>query len=274
MKLFQRKATLTVDTIQIPDDLRFVFQVEKTLAPEPNTAEIHVFNLNAAHRAQIEKMKSVPVKLEAGYKEGTSQLFLGDLRTALTVRDGSDLVTTLASGDGEKAIKGARVNTSFGPNVTADTVLLALAKALGVGLGNVPVAALKLRLSGAASMYIGGCAMSGSVARELTDLCDSGDLEWSVQDGNLQIVDRGKALEGTAVLLTSDTGLLGSPRVDSEGALNGTCLLIPDMRPGRLISVLTENVKGFYRLERVQYAGDTQGEEWYITFEAKPVQLV
>ena len=51
-----------------------------------------------------------------------------------------------------------------------------------------------------------------AAAEQLTELCRSAGLEWSVQSGVLQLLPRGRALQRSAVVLSSDTGLVGSPR--------------------------------------------------------------
>ena len=111
---------------------------------------------------------------------------------------------------------------------------------------------------------VNGAALRGNGARRMTDLCRSCGLEWSVQDGELQLLNIGQALSTTlAIQLDSTTGLIGSPSVDSQGALSLTCLLIPGLAPGVLLNVHSEFVKGGYRIEKIRYEGNTAGQEWY-----------
>lgn len=265
-KLFDRRAILTVDRIQV-EDLRIAFRIKKSLKPEPNTAEIHVWNLNPDNRAKLEALPQTEVKLEVGYKSGTSIIFLGDLRTAYTTEDPPDLITTIASGDGEEAQKKARINQSFGPGTSIDTVLRALARALGVGQGNVARVAAELRFSGVGTLYSSGVVLSGPVSREMTDFARSAGLEWSIQDGALMLLNRGRALERMAVLLSPETGLIGTPSVTSKGKLSCVSLLIPDLYPGRMLMMAAARVKGLFRIEQIEYIGDTHGQEWYAVIE-------
>jgi hypothetical protein len=289
-ELFDRVCEITVNTLKVTD-LRMAFRVEKTLKPIPNTCEIQIWNLTADQRAELEQMggggkvakksklishsaqlstKGIPVKIEAGYKSsGTSQLYLGELRFAESQRDGPDWVTHLSSGDGLKAHKLARVTQSFGPRTSVDTALRAIVRALGVDEGNVSTTVAKLRLSGAAKLFTQGAVISGSAAQQMTDWARSADLEWSIQDGAIQFLDRGKALETKALVISSDTGMIGSPSVDSEGMLTVQTLMIPDVRPGTLLVMKADQVQGNYRAEKVTWEGDTRGDPWYVTFEAK-----
>jgi hypothetical protein len=103
----------------------------------------------------------------------------------------------------------------------------------------------------------------------LTALTRSAGLEWSIQDGNLQLLDRGKALAGTSLLLNSDTGLLDSPTVDNEGVLTAKMLMIPGVRCGGLVTIDAKRIKGTYRIEKATWSGDTSSTDWYVEINAK-----
>src|SRR5690606_37996676 len=114
-----------------------------------------------------------------------------------------------------------------------------------------------------------GKVLSGAVARHLQDFARSADLEVSIQDGALQFIDRGKALAGTAIRLSEQTRLIESPSVDNEGILHAKMLMIPDVRPGALVTVEAARVKGNYRITKAVWSGDTAGAEWSIAIEAE-----
>ncbi len=218
--LFDRRIDVTVDTIQITG-LDVSFKVEKTLKAEPNTCECSIFNLNEQHRAQLEELKptskqatqGIPCRIEGGYKDQTSLLWLGDLRDVVTERDGADWVTLLTSGDGEKAWKHAELHVSFGPKTALVTALRAIARSLGVAEGNLSKVVAKLQSAGKA-IFPAGATFSGPASRELNDFARSAGLEVSIQDGALQFLDRGQALAGKAIELNEERGLIGSPSVD------------------------------------------------------------
>jgi hypothetical protein len=245
------------------------FSVTKTLKPEPNQAEIRVWNLNRDHRSKLEQLPSVPVTLEAGYQGGTSLLFSGQLRTAYTETDGPDQITTLASGDGEIPYRSARVNVAIKKGMSADNVIKEVAKALGVAPGNLDAALLKIKASPLRTLFSEGTVVSGQASREMTALCRSCGLIWSVQDGKLQIQGLKEALAGEAIRLAPDTGLVGSPTVDNKGTLTAKALIIPNLFPGRKIVLESARLKGQYRVESTHHTGDTHAEEWYVEVEGK-----
>lgn len=265
--LWDRRATLTIDTIKI-ERLRFVFTVDASTKPQPNKASISVFNLNPDHRSQIEELRKAPVRLDVGYAGGTQTIFLGDLRTCPSVRDGADIVTTIESGDGEKAIQTSRVNKSHAKGTSQADVLRDVALSLGVLPGNLDAATKRLKSAGV-GIFPAGTVLTGSAAREMTNLCKSLNLEWSIQKGALQILERGKALEASAVKLHKYSGMIGAPTVDNRGILSVSSLMNPEIFPGRLLVLDGDRLKGQYRIEDCHYAGDTHGAQWQIDVKGK-----
>lgn len=287
-KLFGRKARIVVGTsategIDVSQH-RCSFEVTKTLKPLPNSCTLKIYNLSQDQRGQIAKLApptasgnansalaGVPVLIEAGYvTTDLAQIFLGDLRVAYSAKEGAnDWVTTIESGTNEKAIKTARVNVTIGPKAGADTALRAIVKALGVGDGNVAGTVAKLKSAGVARMLTNGLVLSGQASFHMTNFCKSAGLEWSIQDGALQILDKDKALSTFAVLLSPDTGLLESPSVDHMGLMSAKCLLNPNIRPGTLVTIDSQQVKGTYRVVKCKYEGDTYDDPWWIMLEGK-----
>jgi hypothetical protein len=269
VELFDRRIRVVVSTIEIKD-LDMAFRVKKSLKPEPNTADLTIWNLNPDHRSALEQLKIAPVMIEAGYKGGVSTLFLGDLRTATTTHEGTDYISRLGSGDGEKKIKKARINVSLKKGAaTPAKVLEAVARSLGVGEGNLSQAMSQIQGAGIANHFAEGVVISGSAFREMNSICRSLSLTWSIQGGKLQILPLKTALEGQAIVVSERTGMIGSPTVDNDGVLSVKMLLAPDVFPGRKIVLEAERLKGQYRIESCSYSGDTHGGDWYIDIEAK-----
>lgn len=262
-------------------NLRCTFKVKKTLKPTPNTCEIKVWNLAGASRRVLEDANKLAVRLEAGYeKTGTSQLYFGETRAATTEWDpDGSCISTMTSGDSEKEIAEARIHVSIGPGVPPNVAMMSVARALGVSEGNLTKAAALMATKGLpTTMYGPGTVISGNAARELTDICRSAGLEWSIQDGKLQILNLGAALSDQAVELSSDTGLVGSPQIDFNASskkkqggifVKAKCLIIPELACGRKVSFDSREVKGGFRIEQIEYTGDTHGDDWYAEIVAR-----
>jgi len=265
--LFGRTYKIVVGTVDITG-LRCAFTIRKTLKKEPNTCTIKVYNLSESTREELSESKVLGVSVEAGYKGDNSQLYLGQLRGASSEVEGSDITTVFSTGDGDKAIQSARLSIPLGPKTPNDVALLAIARTLGVGLGNVAQAAAKLKTSGV-SLFPVGTLLTGNSAKNLTQFCRSAGLEWSIQDGKLQILDIGKALDVRPYVLDSESGLTGSPSLTHEAKtgdkiVRAECLMLPGLRPGMRVMFNSRFVKGLYRVEECEYEGDSWGENWGI----------
>lgn len=267
---FRRVLILTVGTLEIVA-LRVTFEVEKDLSGKPNKARFDVYGLNEPHRRQLESAAKVPVQCEAGYIDGTSVIFLGNLRAGASYRDAGSWVTQLSAGDGAEEVKTARANVSISPGATTDEVLRQVAERLGVKLGNLKdtFALIKKDFRAGGNLFPNGTVITGSAAREMTAICRSLGLDWTIHNGELQIQERGKTLGSEAIFLSKKTGMIGSPELDAKGVLRIDCLMQPDVFPGRLLVVEADRVKGQFRIEKTTHRGDNFGGDWTIAIEAK-----
>lgn len=250
--------------------LDLAFEVEKSLSERtPNSAQIQIWNLNAAHRKEIQESPTVFVDLSAGYESGMSLIFRGDLREAHSFRDGPDWVTTITAGTGDEATK-KRVRKSFAPGASVREVIAAAADALGVGLGNASKRLIAAKTKGNDSPVMwNGYTLYGNVKRELTRVLKSCGLTWSIQDGELQIIDMLGSTDDIVYLLSPETGLVGSPERGSKGATNVRSLILPDIYPGRRVKIESANVNGVFRVETARHTCDTAGRDWYCDMELK-----
>jgi len=275
-QLFRRSIDVVVGSKRLTG-LDCAFEIVKTLRAEPNTCKLKVYNLAEDTRAEFEQLAprkrwqtdGIPVRIEAGYGDDRALLWNGDLRNIYTEIDGPDWITSMDSGDGCLAWQNARVNQSYGPMTSVQTVLRALVSKLGIGQGNLDDVIKDVQVLGMGTLYPHGVVLSGSVAQEITDFCRSTGLEWSIQDGTFQILDHGQALRDKALLVSSDTGMVGSPSVDVDGIATVKTLLIPDVRVGCILSLDTARVKGDYRVEKATWSGDTSSDDWYVTMQAR-----
>lgn len=266
--LFDRVATLQVDTIVIRD-LRFAFKVERSLRPSPGKAEVKIWNLNETHRGQLSALGAVSTKLDAGLGSSTSTIFVGSLRRVQHERvNGNTWITTVSGEDGGRERRQSRTTRSYRPGTPLRTVFQDLAADFGVGGGNLPQAIPGVALGTVGNTLATGTVLRGEVAQELDDLCRGAGLEWSVQNGVLQLLPRGQALAGTALVLGPDSGLVGSPAAAERGRVKFTALMIPDLAPGRLVRLASRVLQGQYRVDRCVWSGDTHGDAWHIEGEA------
>ena len=272
-RMFGRSARLNAAGLLVRDGERgldFSFRVQKTTKVDPNEATIVIRGLNSEHRALLGSKEGLPVQLEAGYAGGLGLIFLGVLRRIHSTLD-PFWQTTVEAMDGDISTK--RVCQSFGGRVALTTVIRTAAKALGVGIGNLEEALSAHRALRVSDFFENGTALSGQAAEELSRLLEMVGLEWSIQDGELQLLERGKPLDSTAVLLSPQSGLVGSPTIQTRDKdkqyVLAKSLMNPALRPGGLCRVQSKALEATFRIERAIYGGETNGQSWYVDVEGR-----
>lgn len=257
-------------------DLRVTFKVDKDDGKEPNTADISVFNLSEQSRSAIEG-KFTPVVLLGGYATGLSTLFSGTARVIDSEKVGTEWRTRIRCGDGERAIVFATVNESAKAGALVKDMVVRVAKKLVSDPSNL-IGSLQNELRSFASGY----AAAGNAANELTRLCDKIDLDWSIQDGRLEVLKKGTGYTADiGPLYTPDSGLVGTPVLGSPDVKGGPqtwkvkVLLDPRVRPGQRFYVeRTVSKDGrpakreLFRAKKVSHTGDTHGGDWFTEIEA------
>lgn len=268
MKLFNRTARVTVLTKQF--HTRIVFQVDKNLENSSNKATMALYNLSSDSRGLLEK--SAPAhqgnigelaRLEAGYDNQLALIFLGNITKVSHSRSGPDIVTTVECGDGEVAIRNARLNLSFKAGVTRAAVAKAAIdalKALGVTEGKIEAFTPRV--------YKAGFSYYGGAAGLLNQLCETQGYEWSIQDSSLQIIKQRGSTGQDAVLLTKDTGMIGLPTKVPKG-FQAKSLLNPEIRPGRKIRLKSQQLTldAEFVARKVIHQGDTRESDFTTSIE-------
>jgi hypothetical protein len=289
MTAFTRAYVLTVGTVKMDastgvavNTLRIAFQVERDVKRVPNSAEFEITNLNEGHREALAKLHNVPVHLEAGYVGEMGTVFLGDLRSARTRKEGTEFITRVSSGDGESKIRTANISRTFPAGTPVGTVIAALGKALGAKTGNVSAFATAA-LSNGSTKLTRSLTIHGAVYDELEKFTTSCGLAWSIQDGAVQIRERGLPVRGTrGALLNATSGLVGNVEVEiatetKDGAIkgqpvvHGSCLLRTDVSPGQPAKIDSLAFSGNIVIVSTVHRGDTHAPDgWVVDWSGRP----
>lgn len=259
--------------------LRIQFKVKKSDAQTPNTAEIRVYNLAPETAKQI-RDEFKRVVLQAGYESNYGVIFDGNIKQVRMGREnGTDSYIDIAAGDGDDAYNYAVVNATLAAGAKQSDQINAAAGAMagkGVGKGFIADTGSKALPRGK--------VMYGNARNYLRQSAQASETSWSVQDGKLQFVSLTSVLPNQAVLLTSKTGLVGTPEQTNDG-IKAKCLLNPMLKIGVRVKINEEDVAqaklpdsskdssanapadiskdGVYRLLVVEHNGDTRGNDWY-----------
>lgn len=268
MPRFDRRCTVTVGPeggtgVRVDESFRIAFRVVKTLGAEVNVSDVSIYGLSEDTRHRIMTEGEV-VQIEAGYASGTEVLGVADITRAVVLRRPPDIITLLECGDGVRALRDRKVALSFEAGASLQRVLDRIAQELALG-----ERATGARVEGT---YQEGASFSGTAKEALNSVTQRAGVTWSIQDGELQILDRVAPAQGRGVLLTPATGLLDSPeRLDDAGLETDRqrttgwrvrSLLNPKIRPGERLVIESAEVQGEYRIDTVEHSGDTRANDW------------
>lgn len=300
MTLFNRVCELVVgqsgkEGLSIKD-LRISFSIEKTATETLNTSTIKIYNLSQSSRKLVETPNNAVV-LKAGYVDdiGPVTIFVGIVRRSLTLREGPDWITELELDDGLIAYRDSKVSVSFSPGSLGINVLEQVASKFGLPVAKFPSEVLN-------KTYPQGFSFVGRVRECMSKVCNYLGLEWSIQNQEIQVIKKGGHLERSALLISSNTGMLDSPELEAKtmsdklAAKQGITtksdgvttkksdkltvsgnppkdrlevqgykvrsLLQPTVLPGSLIQLQARGVDNFFKVEKVTHQGDTHGKEW------------
>lgn len=263
---FDRSYSLRIGPSGLPGrewtDLRVTFSVERSTGGKPNKAKVELTNPDKVSM-RIIQATGAKLILHAGYGPFPSLIFDGDIspRGVVVEKTGPDRVVSIEAGDGEFAWATARFDYHFvgGSN---QAILARLLSVTGWGLApGDPLPPV---------VYSNGVSFFGPARKAIKTLAEDAGVEFSIQDGNVLFLLPGSTTKDGVVVLSPETGLIGSPKVSKKG-LNVESLLNPGIRPGRLLSVVSETATGFYRARKVTHAGDSEGSEWTTSCECTEV---
>lgn len=260
-------------------NLRIKFMVKRSDTMTPNMADIRVYNVDPDTAILIRK-EFTKVVLQAGYASNFGVIFQGNIKQILIGREsGTETYIDIVAGDGDRAYNFAIVNSSLAAGSgQTDQVKAAVssmnAKGVSAGhLGDFPTNQLPR-----------GKVMYGNARDYLRDAAQTTGKVWSIQDEKVTFVGKKTYLPGTAVVLTSKTGMIGAPEQTNEG-VNVKCLLNPNIRIATRVKLDNASIQrfkinlsipnsaanipapinadGVYYVLVVAHSGDTRGTDWY-----------
>ena len=259
--------------------LRIKFKVKKTGVMTPNAGDIIVYNVDPNTQKLIQN-EFTSVLLQAGYLGNYGLIFKGNIKQFITGRESAtDTFINLNCGDGDQAYNFATIKQSLAAGANPQAQLnAALSSMSGMGVtagyqGSLPQVALPR-----------GKVIYGNARDHLKKLADTYGFAWSVQDGKLIFLSQGAYLPNQAVVITSKTGMIGTPQQTTEG-IDVKCLLNPNIKVHNRIKLDNASIAkmkidfwtpgspantpsqishdGTYYALLVEHSGDTRGQEWY-----------
>jgi hypothetical protein len=262
-------------------ELRITFKTTQSDVQTPNTALIRVYNLSDQTANQIQR-EFTGVKLQAGYQNGAfGIIFDGTIKQVRRGRENQvDTYLDIYAADGDIPYNQTTVNISLAAGATEQDKLDAVTKAMGLPKGYV------LDLPPAKSAR--GQVLYGMGHAHLSQIAEAAGARWSIQNGKLQMIPTTGYLPGTAVVLNSNTGMIGLPE-QTEGGIEVKCLLNPNIKIAGLLQINNASIQqsllggkilrqpgrtnttgflptlsndGLYMVLVCEHEGDMRGQPW------------
>jgi hypothetical protein len=318
---FIRKMSLVIADQQgngreliVPNDaigtaLHAHFKVRHWVSSTPDTLEVRLYNPAQNTVRFIQGLGVTPsewglansgnassngqIILKAGYTTAAyGTIFSGTIRYTRTGKE--DATTTycdIFASSSDAPHNWGIVNATLAAGYSQTDVANAVAKSksngqFGVTLGNPPAvspgAANAVPVTPPAASPRGR-ALFGMGRDVLRDVAASHDNSWFFDGNNtIQFVPRTGYLDLPAIVLRSDTGLIGLPELTQDG-VRARCLLNPNIGIGRRVQIANALIQqppvnmaftavnffpsteadGFYKVLFVDHTGDNRGNDWY-----------
>lgn len=246
-----------------PYAIHISFSVQKQELESSNTAKVQVWNLNKQNLATLEA-ENCFLLLKAGYGNTLPVILSGTVSHTSTRKDGSDMLTEIEVVDGLMEVRDTWVSMSYAGLVNTKKILDDTAAQMGL--------TVTYSYNAAFADIPNGFSFVGQAKNALSKACAVSGLEWSIQNGVLQIKKPGDVMNREVYVIGPDTGLIeipervqisssddaGTPQMgyDLVYLLNGA------IGVGDYVQVQSKYLTGFFRVYSLEIDGDNLSGAW------------
>lgn len=273
---------------------RVRFEVRRGDTQTPNSCDVRVYNLSDKTAATI-RNEFTQIAIQAGYGGDLNLIFRGVItQTRRGREDQLDGHLDITAADGDEAYNYAPIALSLAAGAKPADEIEGIFKSMA----SPALGALGPPKQQITKGHIGQVSANGALrgrvyfglARDaLRKFARTHELKWSIQDGQLTMINNGYYIPGDPVVITPRNGLIGVPE-QTERGLYMRVLLNPQIKIGQLIKLDSTDVNqyrygldtasqannarlaaqatklnadGLYYVMRADHVGDTRGEEWF-----------
>lgn len=244
------------EAIVIRPPIRIVFSADKSLRGAINTLKIEIYNMREDRRLKIvkdaEQVKYIPLQLKVGYKGSTELIFRGSVYTAKNTPQLPEIITVIECKDGgfdfinsftSKTIAGG---SQYIPALIEDMPNTRPGKIAEVE----PLVRPKVLVGNTMDLIRSGLKPGEHAFID--------DEALNVVRGANQVID------SIVPTVSAATGLINTPEREKQKVTFQT-MMNPEVKIARLaklISKFAPHLNGLYRMEVINYYGDTDGDAW------------
>jgi len=263
--------------------LKIEFNVKKEFETASNEATIKIYNLRQDKYLITEDESNAKYKvyLYVGYGDTYHKLFGGDIEESSYVKEGPNWVFTIKAKDGQVVIDETIINKSYTGGMSLKNVMLDMIKDSSVKVKDSAKTFLTdkvakwIRINITPDIKVdSGLSVTGRLIDQFDKLMDEIGGKLSVQDEKMEIIWKDSNNKNDIVLLSPNSGLIGSPVRKKDNYIEFKSLLIPMISPGGLVKIESRQINDYFRVDKVDYIGDTHSQSWECRCEGvKPSNL-
>ncbi|MCK5133231.1 MAG: hypothetical protein KAR40_13900 [Candidatus Sabulitectum sp.] len=252
MRIFKRIIRIVVGqedgTALAIEKLFMEIEVKKFLSGKPNEGFGRIYNLSETSENQIRE-KGIRIRIFAGYDGQPVLLHDGDIRRV--DRDGFgklNRITTINIGGNVAKLSSAFFNKSYSGQVAVKQIVADAVPSFGIDAINID------QIPDNAFLY--DYSFTGKTGDLLDEILNPIDVQWFENDNFINFSLKGSALE-SVVVLSKNTGLIGSPSVTEKGikfksALNGRITVT------NRVKIESQAATGVYKVGDIAHTGDNR----------------
>ena len=240
---FDRKINLIIGDrrFQFPR-YEIEFRANFDTDPEPNDAEITIYNLS--EQTLVPMRKNTPVIINAGYGRDVGSVFLGSIEEVKGSWSGVDKLVNITVGDGSDRWLKQTINKAYRPGTSAVAIIRDMLNMFGLEIGQIQLKENKV--------YSGGRTISGNLETVLRQIvvkdCKS---KLFISNGTI-FIRPGEQGKETAFILNSNTGLIETPQTmeTEEGVIKYSVYALMNHRitADSLLRIESRTARGLFRV--------------------------
>lgn len=266
-------------------ELKYTFYIRQQDAGSPNTAVFRIYNLKDATRKQIQQ-EFTRVVLQVGYQGSQPGIvFDGTIKQTRAGKErNTDTYLDLLATEGDLPYNFAIINRTLAPGATRQQQLDAIGQAIAPYGASMDTSAFQ----STGGILPRGKVLFGMALANLDTVGQSTGYTWALVNGKITLIPLTGYLPNEAVVLNSQTGLIGQPESTQDG-VRATCLINPKIRVGSRVQInnalinqtvvrgaivpsydnpfagayASTDADGIYRVVVQEYEGDSRGNPWY-----------
>lgn len=255
-------------------EVRFDISKSSNNKEKTNSAVVEIYNLSDDHIKLLNTDYPICV-FSAGYVDtgGVRRLFAGQVTQVTTRKNGTDRVTQIQMGNGYTDLNHQQLSSLAAPGKSYKDVIEENIRGKLPNVDRGVYAGLNCN-----NQVIWGYSLSGTPKEMLNEICESNNMEWSIEENTLYIRD----INGTtdenfdqAFVVNKESGLIenayytsGDRRrskkdKDKKQGVQWKMLLNAEIVPGSIVKLEDTLINGWFKVDSCRHYGDFRAGDWY-----------